>query len=61
MIGLEKSFWMIYSNTHLRTRETLPLKDKQSFIDWIVEKLSLYFGIIWKSDSAKYVSADQEG
>ena len=25
MIGLEKSFWMIYSNTHLRTRETLPL------------------------------------
>ena len=26
MIGLEKSFWMIYSNTHLRTRETLPLK-----------------------------------
>ena len=25
MIGLEKSFWMIYSTTHLRTRETLPL------------------------------------
>ena len=29
MIGLEKSFWMIYSNTHLRTRETLPLKGLQ--------------------------------
>ena len=26
MIGLEKSFLLIYSNTHLRTRETLPLK-----------------------------------
>ena len=25
MIGLENSFWLIYSNTHLRTRETLPL------------------------------------
>ena len=25
MKGLEKSFWLIYSNTHLRTRETLPL------------------------------------
>ena len=27
MIGLEKSFQLIYSNTHLRTRETLPLKE----------------------------------
>ena len=25
MIGLEKSFELMYSNTHLRTRETLPL------------------------------------
>ena len=25
MIGLEKSFPLIYSNTHLITRETLPL------------------------------------
>ena len=30
MIGLEKSFCMIYSNTHLRTRETLPLMK-----DWL--------------------------
>ena len=25
MIGLKESFRLIYSNTHLRTRETLPL------------------------------------
>ena len=25
MIGLEKSFPLVYSNTYLRTRETLPL------------------------------------
>jgi len=26
MKGLKESFRLIYSNTHLRTRETLPLK-----------------------------------
>ena len=29
MIGLEKSFQLIYSNTHLTTRETLPLKNSR--------------------------------
>ena len=35
MIGLEKSFWMIYSNTHLRTRETLPLKWTRHRFRWV--------------------------
>jgi len=33
MIGLKESFWLMYSNTHLKSRETLPLKT------WIVHIL----------------------
>ena len=28
MIGLKESFQLMYSNTHLKSRETLPLKAK---------------------------------
>ena len=33
MIGLEKSFRLMYSNTHLRTRETLPLSEGRAEMD----------------------------
>jgi len=32
MIGIEKSLWLIYSNTHLRTRETLPLISDANYL-----------------------------
>ena len=35
MIGLEKSFRLIYSNTHLRTHETLPLEWKKYFQKYV--------------------------
>ena len=55
MIGLEKSFWMIYSNTHLRTRETLPLKEDLS-IDTTFDPC--YFS--WDSPFKKFLERDNQ-
>ena len=54
MIGLEKSFRLMYSNTHFRTRETVPLKAKKlpRFFDTFFAKnfetnLKMVKGNIW--------------
>ena len=46
MIGLEKSFWLIYSNTHLRTRETLPLIITLAILIIIIEASKIVIMII---------------
>ena len=57
MIGLEKSFRLIYSNTHLRTRETLPLRTGFFTFTYVVnEKVKqIQKVIISKKKEEKYM------
>ena len=41
--ALEKSFLLIYSNTHIYSCETVPLKDKK----WPLGGAESYIGLVW--------------
>ena len=37
-IAIEKSFQLMYSNTHLKSRETVPLREQISVVDAITNQ-----------------------